>query len=298
MKTRFLFPAFFRIIGCLMALPGFVLGYFVVYQNFEMTGFGFRMRATSSIGLPAVENFTNELALTLVIAGLMFIAFSKVKNEDEMTGKIRLNALYWAIPVNYIWYAFFIILTIVNTVIKSPAINTLLDPFSDHEAYLVYNFFVPMLIFIARFYYLLNRNAAGKPLGDIRLLKYKPFNALGKWLSYIIVLLIAASQLFIHSETLDGMYWFLPLTLMVWVYSKEKVEDEYINHLRLDALQIAVYANYAILLLSNFTVYGFGFLFIQLLNLATIPLIFVIRFQYRLYRLRRGTIKSPLTLSL
>ncbi|QKJ32132.1 hypothetical protein HQ865_20975 [Mucilaginibacter mali] len=298
MKTRFLFPAFFRIIGCLMALPGFVLGYLVVYKNFEMPGFGLKVREQSTFLQGTFENFTNELALTLVIAGLMFIAFSKVKKEDEMTGKIRLNALYWAIPVNYLWYAFFIILSALNIQVKSPAINTLLDPFSNEDGYLVFNLFMPLLIFIVRFYYLLSRNAKGRPVAGIHLLKHMPFSALGKGLSFIITLLVIISQVFVKSDLLESMYWFLPLTLMIWVYAKEKVEDEYINHLRLDALQIAVYANYAILLLSNFMFYGVSFLLIQIFNLATIPLIFIIRFQYRLYRLRRSEAKSLLTLSL
>lgn len=281
-----------------MALPGFVLGYMVVYQDFEMPGFAFRIRDKGSFTVPAIENFTNELALTLVILGLMFIAFSKVKNEDEMTGKIRLNALYWAIPVNYLWYGFFIIMSLINASLHSPVISAMLKPFNYQDGYMVFNFFVPLLIFIARFYYLLNRNAGGHPVPKMRLLRYSPFHSLGKWLSLIIIALVIVSQTLVQSEVLEGVYWFLPLTLLIWLYSKEKVEDEYIDHLRLDALQIAVYANYAILLISNFTVYGIGFLLIQVFNMATIPLIFVIRFQYRLFRLRRAEAKSLFTLSL
>lgn len=298
MKTRFLFPAFFRLIGCLLALPGFILGYFVVYQDYKIPGFGFVIRQRDDLILHPFENFTNELALTLVVAGMMFMAFSKVKNEDELTGRIRLNALYWAMPVNYIWYAFFLIVSLVNTVAKSPALGSLLSLFEGNSAYLVYNFFVPLLIFIARFYYLFNRNAAGYPTTGVLLLPYKPFNALGKWLSYLVVLLVAAGQLFIQSQLLDGLFWVLPFTLLIWMYAKEKVEDEYINYLRLDALQIAVFINYIILLLSNFMFYGVDFLMIQIFNLATIPLIFIIRFQYRLYRLRRSEAKTMLTLSL
>lgn len=298
MKTRFLFPAFFRIIGCIMALPGFVLGYLVVYQDFEMPGLRLHIRKESTLLLPAYENFTNELALTLVIAGLMFIAFSKVKKEDEMTGRLRLNALYWAIPVNYLWYGAFIIMSVINLGLKSAAIKTILQLFNDRGEYLVFNFFVPLLIFIARFYYLLYRNQSGHPIPAIRLLRYSPFNAIGKLLSLVIILMVIISQTLVQSEFLEGMFWFLPLTLMLWVCAKEKMEDEYINYLRLDALQIAVYVNYAILLITNFTYYGFGFLMIQIFNLATIPLIFVILFQYRLYRLRRSEGKSPFTLSL
>jgi hypothetical protein len=52
------------------------------------------------------------------------------------------------------------------------------------------------------------------------------------------------------------------------------------------------------LLLSNFLFYGFDLLMVQIINLVTIPLIFVIRFQYRLYRLRSQDTRNMLSLSL
>src|SRR4051812_41391331 len=110
MKTQFLFPRFLRYIGYLLALPGFVLGYFVVYQKYQIAALSFEIRKQRTLLLGTTENFTNELALALVIIGLLFIAFSKTRKEDELTGKIRLNALYWAVLANFSGYAVFMAL--------------------------------------------------------------------------------------------------------------------------------------------------------------------------------------------
>src|SRR5438105_1271419 len=93
MKPRFLFPFGLRYLGYLLAIPGFIMGYLVLYQNYQMAGLNFHVRQHPDLFLGANENFTDELALTLVIVGLLFIAFSRLKREDELTAQIRLNAL-------------------------------------------------------------------------------------------------------------------------------------------------------------------------------------------------------------
>lgn len=289
MKTSFLFPLKLKYLGVLLAIPGFVLGYFVVYKNYEIPGFEIRLRERSSLFLSANENFTNELALTLVIIGLLLVAFSRVKKEDELTAKIRQDALYWAILVNYALYAFLLLGVFIGYAAKYPPLNNIIGALTNNLEYTVYNFFTPLLIFIGRFYFLLYRNKNEFYIRPVHYLPCKPYQFLGKWLTIIIIAIVAANMTFNWSEAVSNLFWLLPLSLLLWVYSSEKNEDEYINAIRLDAMQLAVYVNYAILLLSNFFVYGLGFIMIQLINLVTIPLIFVVWFHYQVYRISRQT---------
>lgn len=83
------------------------------------------------------------------------------------------------------------------------------------------------------------------------------------------------------------MILLLPLSLMVWAFSKERNEDEYIDEVRLEAMQIAIYANYSILLISIFSFYNGDFWSVMNINMLTITVIFIGWFQYKLYRINK-----------
>ena len=76
---------------------------------------------------------------------------------------------------------------------------------------------------------------------------------------------------------------FLIGSVMV-AFSKEKHEDEFIAKIRLESLLWAAYISYAILFLCFLFFYGFGFLYVMILNMFTILILFIIRFNYILYR--------------
>jgi len=48
------------------------------------------------------NNFTDEIGSILLIIGLLLIAFSKEKDEDERISQLRLESLLWATLVNSI----------------------------------------------------------------------------------------------------------------------------------------------------------------------------------------------------
>lgn len=73
-------------------------------------------------------------------------------------------------------------------------------------------------------------------------------------------------------------------SLMV-AFSKEVHEDEFIAKIRLESLVWATYINYAILILGLFLVYGIGFYWVMIFNMFTILLIFIIRFNWAVYKL-------------
>lgn len=78
----------------------------------------------------------------------------------------------------------------------------------------------------------------------------------------------------------------LIIGLMVIVFSREKIEDEYITLLRLKCWQWSVLISFGILFILNFVFYGTSFYIVLIYNMFTIPLIFIAKFNYSLYRLR------------
>ena len=67
-------------------------------------------------------------------------------------------------------------------------------------------------------------------------------------------------------------------------FSKEKTEDEFIAELRLSSLLWAVWVNYGLLLFAFLFIYGTAFLNIMVYNMFTVLIIFIIRFNYTLYK--------------
>lgn len=67
-------------------------------------------------------------------------------------------------------------------------------------------------------------------------------------------------------------------------FSKEKKEDEYISGIRLSSLLWAVWINQIVLLLAFLFVYDFSFLTVMTYNMFTVMLLFIIRFNFILYR--------------
>jgi hypothetical protein len=49
-------------------------------------------------------NFTDEIALTGIILGLLFLAFARERREDEFINRTRLESWQWAVLINYILF--------------------------------------------------------------------------------------------------------------------------------------------------------------------------------------------------
>jgi len=71
-------------------------------------------------------------------------------------------------------------------------------------------------------------------------------------------------------------------------FSKEKHEDEYIQKIRLEALVWAVYFNYAIVILGVIFLYGLDFPIFLMYNLATLLIVFLIRYNWGLFKARKA----------
>ena len=77
------------------------------YATFRLITIGFTIQT---------NNFTDELGGILLIIGLLLIAFSKEKDEDERISRVRLESLLWATLVNSILLIFCILFSENNVI--------------------------------------------------------------------------------------------------------------------------------------------------------------------------------------
>jgi hypothetical protein len=101
MKTRFLFPARAKYLGVVLIALGLLFNY---YSNIEGTAPVFvweNFSTAQSLRVEGAEVFDDEIQLSLVLIGLIMIACSKEKIEDEQITQLRLESLQWAVYFNY-----------------------------------------------------------------------------------------------------------------------------------------------------------------------------------------------------
>lgn len=83
------------------------------------------------------------------------------------------------------------------------------------------------------------------------------------------------------------------LGLLMIAFAREKQEDEFISKVRLESLQWAVLANYLLLLAANWIINGMHFIEVMMYNMLTTLVIFIIRFNYILFRNKRAVKIKP-----
>lgn len=142
MYVKFLFPNRFKMLGWIMAIPAFVLMLFVLHNDFSFAFLDYTAKGGDKLALDngfiynvQSNNFTDEIGSLLLISGLLFIAFSKEKDEDEMISKLRLESLLWAVFINSI-FVMLAIIFIYNLLFLNV---------------MAYNICTTLILFIARF---------------------------------------------------------------------------------------------------------------------------------------------------
>ncbi|MCY7356493.1 MAG: hypothetical protein LH609_03320 [Rudanella sp.] len=73
-------------------------------------------------------------------------------------------------------------------------------------------------------------------------------------------------------------------------FSRERIEDEMIGRMRLEALQWSVVVNYLILAVLILVSHGLGFFYILAHNMFTLLLVFIARMRWLMYRNTRQTL--------
>jgi IS4 transposase len=144
MKTRFLFPHQFRVVGliCILAyIPAMVIKKII---HIGHNNYSPAEKLADATGLLNSEHIFIAIAIISLTGGLFLIAFSKEKVEDEQISQLRLDSLQWAIYLNY----FILIITIIFT------------SNANSKNFAFFAFWVPLVFFIIRFrwkIYQLNR---------------------------------------------------------------------------------------------------------------------------------------------
>ena len=72
--------------------------------------------------------------------------------------------------------------------------------------------------------------------------------------------------------------------LLFIAFAREKQEDEFIHHTRLQSWQWSVLINYGLLLVATWLVHGWNFIDVMMYNMLTVLIIFIVRFHIVLLR--------------
>jgi hypothetical protein len=153
MKTRFLLPNRCKLIGWILLIPSAVLGYFVIFSEFELKFLEMKVFTIYSSGpapwdpggKPGFEshNLTATIAGILFLTGALMVAFAREKNEDEFISRKRLESLLWAAIINYTILMF-----------------CFLFFYGFGFMYvMIFNMFTILILFIIRFNYVLYRSS-------------------------------------------------------------------------------------------------------------------------------------------
>lgn len=81
----------------------------------------------------------------------------------------------------------------------------------------------------------------------------------------------------------------MAVSLLFIAFAKRKDEDEYISRIRLESLIWAVIVNYLILTVATWLVYGFAYFSVMMYNMFTVLILFIIKFELTLYKLKKST---------
>jgi len=148
MKTHFLFPNKYKIIGWILFVPSLILQLIAMlfevnldnYLNVKVLALYQDNFGDKSHYFSIIENSISDELLTvgLIIGGIL-ICFSKLKNEDEYISKIRYESLVWSTYLNYGLIVFFTVF-----LYGMPYLNVLF-----------YNMFTLLFFFIIRFHYMI-----------------------------------------------------------------------------------------------------------------------------------------------
>ena len=141
MNTKLLLPTRFKIIGVFLLIPMLTLGIIRKIIGFEFPFLAMPHKPDLD-DLFGNQNLTDELLLTGIIVGLLFIAFAREKHEDEFINKLRLESLQWAVLVNYV------LLIAATWAIYG----------ADYLNVMMYNMLTILAIFVIRFHVVLYKN--------------------------------------------------------------------------------------------------------------------------------------------
>ena len=108
MKSNYLFPNVFRKIGWSLFVPFLLWGTAYLFSGGTFIEIGGShvialfdgFSDTKFFCITNNDSWTDEIIVIFLTLSMLFIGFSREKDEDECIANIRMNALVWAIIVN------------------------------------------------------------------------------------------------------------------------------------------------------------------------------------------------------
>jgi hypothetical protein len=93
----------------------------------------------------------------------------------------------------------------------------------------------------------------------------------------------------IHTNFADELIMLLLITgLGLLSFTRDKIEYEYLEAVRSKALAKALLTNLVFLVLSVLLIYGNGFITVLVINILSLPLLFLSYFQFLKFRAKKG----------
>jgi hypothetical protein len=280
MKPTLLLPRYFKIIGFITAATGIIIGALFEFDDryLPFLDYNSGYRSPPLVGLGGGNNFTDEVATTLAILGLMLIGFSKFKLENQQTAILRLKALYWAVLVNA-----GLVAVLVTDLSFSHGVNLAINN----------NFFLLLIIFIGRLYYL---KFIRKEQTKLYYLPHWPFSLVGKVSSIVLITvgLVISIYNFKPGRWADFLPCLILPCILLWIWSKEKTENEEIEATRLKAMRLSILINCGAFVILTWAIYGFNYLTVQFAALISVQLVFAIIFYALIYKASKSDDQEPI----
>lgn len=101
MKKNYLFPTTFRKIGWCLFVPFVIMGFICLFNANDESWL--KVSVFSVIPWGVIKNsLFDEISVIGLAISLLFIAFSREKDEDECIASIRSSSLIWATIAGYL----------------------------------------------------------------------------------------------------------------------------------------------------------------------------------------------------
>lgn len=151
MNTLQLFPNRFKNIGWFIFIPSLILGILsladilnfpdITLPVFYNSGFPLSNEESGFLKNTETDFFSNLFGILIIIGGIL-VGFSKEKIEDEYISSLRLKSVFWSLIVTY-----FIVMLLFLTIFGSLFFTVM-----------ILIMFLPLVLYVFRFNYLLLKN--------------------------------------------------------------------------------------------------------------------------------------------
>jgi hypothetical protein len=279
-----LLPRICKIIGRILWFPAVVLAGMVHFNHYVIPFLDFRdPPGRVTVFIDRRYDYSDEVTITLLIIALVFLAFGKRKDESLLTKNLRQRALYWSVSISWASTALYFVL---RNFFNFLGTSSLADFFVMIVDMLVsFNVLIPLVIFFPIFWYLRRTVQSAAELKQLYLLPYPLVNRIGKYATLLLMLFGILVELFLSTEvSYAAIMMFFPLALVAWICTKEFNEDSALYHKRLEAMQLSIFIQHTLFLITYWLIYGWDYADALACSVVSCQLIFLMVFYWMRYK--------------